>query len=246
MSDERTGVIYLATICDRDYIGMTVDFPRRKYEHLKATNNTHFHNAIRKYGADAIEWRVLEDDIPESRLPDREVLWIGFYDTYHNGYNMTEGGETSPMCVHEIAEGARMKMSQAARANVARNEHQAQQPEARAKNSATKLAMAARGELLFQQPEFIKWNSERQRALGAKGEHHSQQPENRERRSAILKEQADRGEHSSQCPKVRKKMSDSHLLRHSAERLAKWVDSDQQFMFDMTLESDNTEDNENE
>ena len=99
----QTGCIYIATVKeDKSYIGLTTNFPQRKREHLRGDRDTVFQNAIRKYGADAIEWRILEADIPIERLPDREELWIAFYDTYHNGYNMTEGGEVSPLKYDEV------------------------------------------------------------------------------------------------------------------------------------------------
>lgn len=100
----KTGCIYLATLNDKSYIGHTTDFENRKRQHRQASTEMAFHNAIRKYGADAIEWRILEDDIPEHRLPDREELWIAFYDTYFNGYNLTEGGEVSPLSNPETAQ----------------------------------------------------------------------------------------------------------------------------------------------
>ena len=149
---ERTGVVYIATINDRSYVGQTLDFPRRKTEHLYAYGDTAISNAIRKHGADAVEWRILEADIPEKRLPDREVLWIGFYDTYHNGLNMTEGGDNNPMLNPEN----RRKASEVHQANVASGQHQAQQPEFKKKLSDTMLAKSARGECPMQNPVSLK------------------------------------------------------------------------------------------
>lgn len=154
----RTGLIYIATVNDKkSYIGYTMDFNRRQKEHHHENNDSAISRAIRKYGADAVEWRILEDDIPEERLCDREVLWIAFYDTYHNGYNMTEGGDANPM----------------------------QSQEARDKSSETWIAKSARGENPTQDPviaaRMAKTNSEIMKAKGERGELPQQQPEGRAR-----------------------------------------------------------------
>ena len=83
----RTGVIYIGTVNDMSYIGQTVNCDQRKKQHLQACRSTPFHRAIRLYGTLAVEFRILESDIPEERLSARESLWIDFYDTLHNGYN---------------------------------------------------------------------------------------------------------------------------------------------------------------
>ena len=124
----RNGVIYLATVnadVDKCYIGYTGDYEKRKREHLSAYTDSHFHRAIRKYGADTVTWQILEEDIPEHRLSDREELWIAFYNTYHNGLNMTEGGQCSQMTRPEVA----AKSAATRRAQAARGEHPTQLPE---------------------------------------------------------------------------------------------------------------------
>ena len=178
----RTGVIYLATVnadVDKCYIGYTVNFKIRKWTHLKAQGDNHFHNAIRKYGAESVTWQILEEDIPEHRLPDREELWIAYYNTYSNGLNMTEGGESPPMSSPEVV----------------------------AKMQATQREKAARGELYFQSAEFSARQSALLQEKVARGEHSSQQPEWKAKNSAIQKAKVARGEHQSQCPKLRARWS---------------------------------------
>ena len=98
-SNERTGIIYIARneVNLKSYIGQTLHpLNRRRSHHLHLSEQespTHFHNAIRYHGSDAFTWDILESDIPEYRLSNREELWIDFYDTFNNGYNMTTGGE---------------------------------------------------------------------------------------------------------------------------------------------------------
>ena len=236
---ERKGVIYIATVNqDKSYIGLTVDFPERKKQHLWhseiGNSDTHFHNAIRKHGAESVEWRILEDDIPESRLPDREELWIGFYDTYYNGYNMTEGGQVSLMQNPEIA----AKVSATHKAKSARGEHQSQRPETRAKISATKKAQAARGELPMQNPEIASKVavkiSATMKAKAARGELPSQQPEIAARVSATQKAKAAHGELPSQKPETQLKMRQGK----SRSRLRNQRESGQEFFLDMDLDED--------
>ena len=211
MPDERTGVIYIATINqDKSYVGMTLDFPKRKKGHLKCNRTSPFHEAIRKYGADSIEWRILEDNIPQSRLSDREVLWIAFYDTYYNGYNATEGGSANPMDNPE----SRKKISDALKARVARGEHNTQDPESRARMSETAKAKAARGE------------------------HQSQNPKVRSKMSKTHKERHRRGEHQMQDPKVVSKMIATRSVNKVKKRFKDRVEAGQSFLFDMDLDNE--------
>lgn len=56
--------------------------------------NYHFHNAIRKYGADDFTYEIIEDGIQSiEKLNERERYWINHYDSYNNGYNSTLGGD---------------------------------------------------------------------------------------------------------------------------------------------------------
>lgn len=56
--------------------------------------NYHFHNAIRKYGADDFTYEIIEDKIETiEELNEREKYWISQYDSYYNGYNSTLGGD---------------------------------------------------------------------------------------------------------------------------------------------------------
>lgn len=56
--------------------------------------NYHFHNAIRKYGAEDFSYEIIEDGIKTiEELNDRECYWIKYYNSYEKGYNSTLGGE---------------------------------------------------------------------------------------------------------------------------------------------------------
>lgn len=57
-------------------------------------HNTKLYCAMRKYGKDGFDYDVIESDIQDiSELKAREIYWIAYYDSYHNGYNMTPGGD---------------------------------------------------------------------------------------------------------------------------------------------------------
>lgn len=58
-------------------------------------SNRHLHRAIRKYGSANFTCETLESGINDKNiLKDREIYWIGVYDSYlGNGYNMTRGGD---------------------------------------------------------------------------------------------------------------------------------------------------------
>jgi len=93
-------IIYKATnkINGKRYIGRTIkSLNTRISSHLGDAlankYNIHFHSALRKYGADGFDWDIIAecDDIDE--LNRLEIFFIGQYDTYNSGYNMTLGGE---------------------------------------------------------------------------------------------------------------------------------------------------------
>jgi group I intron endonuclease len=52
-----------------------------------------FHQAIRKYGEENFTIEILEEDLEDTTTADKaECYWIKYFDTFKNGYNMTEGG----------------------------------------------------------------------------------------------------------------------------------------------------------
>ena len=91
----NTGIIYKWTnkITGEAYIGQTMYESERIIQHMKANKNTKFHNAIREYGIENFSYEVLERDIEESNLNNRERYWVKYYDTQKTGYNTTHGGD---------------------------------------------------------------------------------------------------------------------------------------------------------
>lgn len=102
--EDKLGVIYKITnmVNGKAYIGQTVDFQRRKRNHLNATTKYSIHKAFDKYGIENFEWSIIEDNIPKDKLDEREIYWIDYYDTYNNGYNETRGGDNAESLVNWI------------------------------------------------------------------------------------------------------------------------------------------------
>ena len=92
------GIIYKYTYnpTGEMYIGQTTNLEKRKKEHLNDyRSNQKFHNLLRKHLKDfTIE--IIEDNVQDSLLDDREKYWIKYYNTFLGpGFNLTEGGDGS-------------------------------------------------------------------------------------------------------------------------------------------------------
>ncbi len=92
-------IVYIATNTKNNkcYIGATtVSVERRKSQsisHAKSEERAcNFHNAIRKYGAEAFSWRTLCVCPDLESLYKTEQHYIALYNSIDSGYNMTSGG----------------------------------------------------------------------------------------------------------------------------------------------------------
>jgi group I intron endonuclease len=97
----KLGIIYLVTnlINNKKYVGQTcTSLAYRKGKHFQNAfyfnHINQFYSALRRYGKENFEWKILEKDVDEINLDYREIYWIKFYDSLNNGYNMTEGGHS--------------------------------------------------------------------------------------------------------------------------------------------------------
>lgn len=95
-------IVYMVTnqVNGKEYIGQTVQgLEKRKYRHMsdaKARRDSiYFHSALRKYGPDNFDWEVLHECDNIEDLNKLEIYYIGYYDTFENGYNLTFGGRGS-------------------------------------------------------------------------------------------------------------------------------------------------------
>jgi group I intron endonuclease len=91
--------IYKATnkITGKSYIGFDSDWPKRQQRHQEnAAYNRYgkFYDSIRKHGWESFEWSVIyQSKDKHHTLNVMEPYFIKEYDTFNEGYNMTEGGE---------------------------------------------------------------------------------------------------------------------------------------------------------
>ncbi len=115
---DRIGRIYciINKINNKKYIGLTVKHAKQRFwEHVTKSNNPTYnsllHRAIKKYGKENFEITILEDDILENILPEKEIEYIEKYNTYNEGYNLTRGGEGRTGVV--VSEETRRKLSEA-------------------------------------------------------------------------------------------------------------------------------------
>ena len=83
----------------KSYIGLSKNIEHRWRQHeLKSFNpddreyEKSLYRALRKYGLENFNWEILEE-CPEEQLADREIYWIGYYNSYAEGYNETPGGD---------------------------------------------------------------------------------------------------------------------------------------------------------
>ena len=89
------GLIYCYTYkpTGEKYIGQTTNFFKRQKEHLNEyRTNLKFHNLLRKHYNDFII-EILENNIEIIELNQKEQYYISLYDTYNNGFNLTQGGD---------------------------------------------------------------------------------------------------------------------------------------------------------
>ena len=89
------------------YIGKTtLTIEERWKQHLKDSHKRNLYEkrplyrAMEKYGREHFYIELIEaTDKPE----EREIYWIDYYDTYHNGYNATRGGDGKSLIDFEYA-----------------------------------------------------------------------------------------------------------------------------------------------
>ena len=79
------------------YIGITSKPVEERWLNGRGyARNEHFWNAIKKYGWDNIEHRVLVSGLSKEEASEVEKMYIALYRSHEikHGYNLTEGGET--------------------------------------------------------------------------------------------------------------------------------------------------------
>lgn len=93
------------------YVGQAIDIYKRWRKHKTSpfNKNSNSYNltiacALRKHGIENFIFEIIEK-CPIEELDEREIYWIEYYDTYHNGYNETLGGKSGRKALNERALG---------------------------------------------------------------------------------------------------------------------------------------------
>lgn len=95
----NTGWIYIIKnkINNKVYIGQTLTGVEERYkQHMKpsATKKSYkIYKAIAKYGSNNFYYEILESNVPEDVINDREIYWIETFDSFEKGYNSNTGWE---------------------------------------------------------------------------------------------------------------------------------------------------------
>lgn len=108
-NDSGTCGIYKITRKDtgQSYIGLSENIEDRWHQHIHspALKHSYIDRVIKKYGANRFDLEIIEE-LPDDRalLMEREEYWVAHYNTYEDDfhYNLTPGGDFSPMKVPEV------------------------------------------------------------------------------------------------------------------------------------------------
>lgn len=75
------------------YVGQSINLERRYRQHVNNINASkpYFDYYLHFYGTDNFVYEVLEY-CDKSIQNEREAYWIDYFDSYNNGYNLTNGG----------------------------------------------------------------------------------------------------------------------------------------------------------
>lgn len=95
------------------YVGFDSQWPKRITIHKSASKKEDykFYRAIRKYGWNNFEWSVIYQSKEKNHtLNEMESYFINEYDSFHNGYNSTLGGDGAFGLI--LSEESRKKISQ--------------------------------------------------------------------------------------------------------------------------------------
>ena len=98
---------YTNNINNKVYIGQSINLEQRKYSHKSSAYNekaedynSQFHQAIRKYGLENFSYEIVaeisNEEYSKQMLDDLEKYFIKYYNSFKDGYNMTEGGDDNP------------------------------------------------------------------------------------------------------------------------------------------------------
>ena len=90
-------IVYCHTLNGKKYVGYTrKSMIERLEEHIKEAlegSDRHFYRAIRKYGIENVVSEQLCETTTKQAAKRKERYYVKQFDTFKNGYNMTQGGD---------------------------------------------------------------------------------------------------------------------------------------------------------
>ncbi len=90
-------IVYCHTLNGKKYVGYTKkSMIERLEEHIEEAlegSDRHFYRAIRKYGVENIVSEQLCETTTKQAAKSKERYYVKKFDTFKNGYNMTQGGD---------------------------------------------------------------------------------------------------------------------------------------------------------
>jgi group I intron endonuclease len=92
------GIVYKATSpSGKVYIGITITTLKERIRiHVRSVNKGSriiFHEALRKYKPENINWEIIDSANTWAELCELEKKYIKLHDSFNKGYNLTLGGE---------------------------------------------------------------------------------------------------------------------------------------------------------
>lgn len=119
---------HINKINGKRYIGQTV-YQDNPYERWRTSGggyvqSSRFYNAIQKYGWDAFDHYIIQDNLTKEEANELEILNIAFYNTTDPkyGYNLSVGGYNGCFLGRHHSEETKQKMSDAHRGYVTSEE----------------------------------------------------------------------------------------------------------------------------
>lgn len=96
MCSDKTYYVYRHKnkINNKSYIGITCQQPEKRWANGEGYKHQPFYEAIQKYGWNNFEHIILEQGLTKEQATRRERFYIKCFNSFKNGYNFSEGGES--------------------------------------------------------------------------------------------------------------------------------------------------------